>query len=381
MQTVSQKDMVIEKVRLNLLDKLCSKAELVTQEKPLFSSISQMTRYALNASASSLLLFDEYNTELIYKFDDGPLGKQLRRLQMGKNLGIAGWVVQNSKPLIVQDINRDERFNKFIDEVIGLVMRSVICAPLIVKNKVIGVIEVINKLEDVIFNDYDLQTMVAVANTAALALENVRLNENLLHSYKSSIQELASLVDAREANAGKHSKQVSEYALIGATELSFSEHEKEIIEYAAILHDIGKLRIPESILNKPGHLTPDEWHIIREHSVIGYNLLRGIPSLNDASRLILYHHERYDGKGYPYKLKGETIPIGARLIAVADAFDNMTTNHSYRAALSNKEALSELGRYAGSQFCPVAVKKFCLGFIRSRLSQKIEHSKAKIQVK
>ena len=124
-------------------------------------------------------------------------------------------------------------------------------------------------------------------------------------------------------------------------------------------------------MNKSDTLTHDEWKIIRKHPIIGYNLVTGIPSLQEASKLILYHHERHDGKGYPKGLKGETVPLGARLIAVADAFDNMTTEHSYRIALSKKDALIELRRCAGSQFCPVAIKAFCSGFVKSHLSGKI----------
>ena len=365
MQNLKNKETEGNKTRLDLLDKICRNVRSVKQELPVISSITQMTRYALNASASSLLLLDEENKTLLYKFADGPLGKQFRRLQMNKQLGIAGWVIQNGKPLIVKDVSEDERFNKFKDEVTGLVTRSVICAPLVIHGAVIGVIEVLNKLDGNDFNEHDLQTLVGLATNAALTIENIRLNESLLYSYKGTVQKLVSLVDVRETTASKHSRRVSEYALIGATELSLSEEEKQTIEYGAILHDIGLLSIPARILNKRDALTQEEWNMIRKHPVIGYNLLRGIPSLNQVSKLILYHHERYDGKGYPCGLKGETIPIGARLIAVADAFDSMTVKHSYRDAFNEKDALTELGRCAGSQFCPVAVKAFCLGFIKS----------------
>jgi HD-GYP domain-containing protein (c-di-GMP phosphodiesterase class II) len=353
------------KTRLDLLDKICRNERSVKQQLPVISSITQMTRYALNASASSLLLLDEENTTLPYKFADGPLGKQFIRLQVNEQLGIARWVIQSGKPLMVKDVSEDERFNKFKGEVTGLETRSVICAPLVIHGAVIGVIEVLNKLDGNDFSEHDLVTLVGLATNAALAIENIRLNENLLYSYKSTVQKLVSLVDSRETAASKHSRRVSEYALIGAVELSLSEEEKQTIEYGAILHDIGLLSIPARILNKREALTGEEWNMIRKHPVIGYNLLRGIPSLNQVSKLILYHHERYDGKGYPCGLKGETIPMGARLIAVADAFDNMTVRHLYREAFNGKDAGAELGRCAGSQFCPVAVKAFRFGFIKS----------------
>ncbi|MFC1902207.1 HD domain-containing phosphohydrolase [Chloroflexota bacterium] len=364
-QDPKKKDTELNNTRLNLLDKICRNVRSVEQKLPVISNITEMTRYALNASASSLILLDEEDKELLYNFVDGPLGKQLGRLQMNNQTGIYGWVIRNGKPLIVKDVNIDERFSEFKYEVSGLVTRSVICAPLVIHGVVIGVIEVLNKLDGNDFDEHDLLTLVQLATNSALTIENVRLNESLLYSYKSTVQKLVSQLDIRENSASKHSRRVAEYALIGAARLSLSEKEKKTIEYAAILHDIGLLSIPGSILNKRDILTQEEWNLIRKHPVIGSNILRGIPSLNQVSKVILYHHERYDGKGYPCGLKGENIPIGARLIAVADAFDSMTVKHSYRAAMSKEDALAELGRCSGSQFCPVAAKAFFLSFIKS----------------
>jgi HD-GYP domain-containing protein (c-di-GMP phosphodiesterase class II) len=353
------------KTRLDLLDKIYSNVRSVEQQMPVISTINEMTRYALNASASSLFLCDEEDNTLINKFTDCPLGKQFNQLQMEKELGIAGQVIQNGQPLIVNDIDKDERFNKYKDEVDGIVARSVICAPLIVQNTVVGVIEALNKLDGNDFNEQDLQTLAGLSAGAALTIENVRLNERLLYSYKRTIQKLVSLADSRETTESKHSRRVAKYALIGANQLSLSEEEQQTIEYAAVLHDIGLLSVPQSILKKREALTKEDWSIIRKHPVIGYNLLRGIPSLDQVSKLILYHHERLDGRGYPCGLTGETIPMGARLLSVADAFDSMTVRHSYRAASSAKDAMKELGKCSGTQFCPDAVKAFCLGYIKS----------------
>jgi putative nucleotidyltransferase with HDIG domain len=272
--------------------------------------------------------------------------------------------------LIVNDVDKDPRFNRLIDEVYGLATRSIICAPLIVHRKVIGVLKVVNKAGGADFGMQDLQTLAAVATTAALTEENLRLSECLQDSYKSTINALVSLVDAKETTAGGHSKRVAKYALMGATDLSLREEEKQTIEYAAILHDIGKLAIPDSILNKSDTLNDEEWSIMRRHPEIGYKLLKKIPFLEEASCLILNHHERYDGNGYPYGQKGEAIPLGSRLIAVADAFDNMTTEHAYRAALNYKQAFTELNGYARIQFCPVAVKAFYCGFLQFHMANR-----------
>lgn len=372
MQNLKDNNTQANKTRLDLLDKICSNVRSVKQHLPVISSITQMTRYALNASASSLLLLDEENKVLLNKYSDGPLGKEFRRFHLNKQLGVTRWVLQNCRPLIVKDISKDERFNKSTDEVAGVVPRSVICAPLVIHGKVIGVIKELNKLDGNDFNEHDLQILVGLATNAALTIENIRLNEDLLYSYKDTVQKLVSLLDVRESTASKHSRRVTEYALIAATKLSLSEEEKQSIEYGAVLHDIGLLSVPESVLNKREKLTDEEWNMIRKHPVIGYNLLRGIPSLNQVSKLILYHHERFDGKGYPCGLKGDTIPIGARVIAVADAFDSMTVKHSYRAAMSTKDALAEIGKCAGSQFCPVVARAFFVGYVKSNSSGRVK---------
>jgi len=371
MQNLEDNNTQANKTRLDLLDRICSNVRSVKQHLPVISCITQMTRYALNASASSLILLDEEDKALLNKYADGPLGKQFQRFHLTKQLGITRWVIRNGKPLMIKDISQDEDSNNIRNEVAGVVPRSVVCVPLVIKGEVIGAIEVLNKLDGNNFNEHDAQILAGLANNAALTIENIRLNEDLLYSYKHTVQKLVSLLDVRESTAGKHSKRVAEHARIVAKALSLSAEEKQSIEYAAILHDIGMLSIPQSVLNKREKLTDEEWDLIRKHPVIGYNLLRGIPSLNQVSKLILCHHERYDGKGYPCGLKGDTIPIGARVLAVADAFDSMTVKHSYRAAMSTKDALAEIGRCAGSQFCPVAARAFFVGYIKANASRRV----------
>ena len=191
-----------------------------------------------------------------------------------------------------------------------------------------------------------------------MAIENTKLHQTVLDAYKSTIKTLAATIDAKDPYTRGHSQRVMEYSLLAGGNLSLSPEEMEILEYAGILHDIGKISIDSSILTKPSALNDDEWEKIEEHPTIGANLLRGISFLEKASDLVLYHHEKYDGKGYPTGLGGEQLPLGARIIAVADAFDSMTTDRSYRAAMPVDEAIKELHKCSGTQFCPVAVKAF-----------------------
>jgi len=350
---------------LDLLNKIWREVGSAKQLDTIITSITQMARYALNASFSSMYLLDEKTGELFLRCTNAPIENQIGRFHLNKQAGIAGWVAQNSQPLIVNDINKDPRFNGLIDEIYGSPTKSIICAPLISRNKVTGIIKLINKEGGGDFGWQDLQTLVAIAATAALTVENLKLNECLQDSYKSTVKALVSLSDAKEITGSGHSKRVARYALMGATQLSLPEEERRNIEYAAILHDIGKLAISDSILNKSATLTQEEWRILRSHPQISFNLLKEIPFLVEASKHILYHHERYDGMGYPYGLKGEAIPLGARLIAVADAFDNMTTEHAYHDAISTRDAFVELGKCMGSQFCPIAVKAFYSGFLQA----------------
>ncbi len=196
---------------------------------------------------------------------------------------------------------------------------------------------------------------------AATVIQNARLRQNVSDGYKSTIKALAASIDAKDHYTRGHSERVTEYALLGATSLQMSQEELDILEYAGILHDIGKIGIPDGILDKPGSLTPAEWDVIRQHPLIGANIVKDIPFLEESTKFILYHHERYDGAGYPDGLKGNDIPLGARLLAVADAFDSMTSSRAYRKAMRPEDALRELQMSVGTQFCPVAVEALASG--------------------
>jgi HD-GYP domain-containing protein (c-di-GMP phosphodiesterase class II) len=356
-----------ETSKADFLEKLWSRVGPEGKEDEIIGCLVRTAHNALSASASSLLLLDENKKELYFKFADGPVGEKLKRLHVDKKTGIAGWIVQNGKPLVVNNPEKCASFCKLIDKATGFRTRSIIGVPILINRKVVGVIEVLNKADGTDFTQNDLKTLTGVANTAAMTIETTRMNVDLLLSYKGTVKALVALADAKEISGGGHSRRVAEYALMGAREMVLSKEEKQNIEYAAILHDIGKLSIADEILNKTDTLTEEEWQSIQRHPTVGYNILRDIPFLKEASKLILFHHERYDGKGYPQGLQADTIPLGARLIAVADAFDNMTTEHNYRKALSQQQAFNELSRNVREQFCPVAVKAFNAGFVRYRL--------------
>lgn len=349
------------KARLDLIYEVSKKVGSVPRITEMLEQVIKMTQKTLNASAASILLFRDNDQELYFEVASGPVGKALRQVKLSTQYGIAGQVARTGEPLIVNDVTRSENFHKMIDDYTGFSTKSLVCAPLAVHKKILGVVEVLNKLDGTIFEDQDLDSVISVANTAAMAIENTKLHQTVLDAYKSTIKTLAATIDAKDPYTRGHSQRVMEYSLLTGTNLSLSTEEMEILEYASILHDIGKISIDSAILNKPGPLTEAEWEIIQEHPSVGATLLRGITFLEKASDLVLYHHERYDGSGYPTGLKGDALPLGARIIAVADAFDTMTTDRSYRSAVTVDEALEELNRCSEKQFCPVAVKAFSSG--------------------
>jgi HD-GYP domain-containing protein (c-di-GMP phosphodiesterase class II) len=174
----------------------------------------------------------------------------------------------------------------------------------------------------------------------------------------ASICAMNQLLDLKDLNTGVHSTRLAEWAVRVAEQLGVPASQLSDIEAAAILHDIGKIGVPESILNKPGKLTPEEREKIEKHSEYGWAILRGIPTFQQTSLLVLHHHERVDGKGYPAKLKGEETPLGSRIVCVVDSFDAMISDRSYRKGLPVEEAFRRLRAESGTQFDPKIVDLF-----------------------
>jgi len=174
----------------------------------------------------------------------------------------------------------------------------------------------------------------------------------------TTLEALVKALDAREKETRCHSLRVQRYSLRLAKVFDLSEQELTNLSRGALLHDIGKIGVSDAILLKPGKLTPEEWVEMKKHPVLGYNILVGIQFLEGAAELVLHHHERWDGNGYPAGLKGRRIPLGARLFSVVDTFDAMTSNRPYRAALSPDFSRDEIARQSGSQFDPEVVKAF-----------------------
>lgn len=176
--------------------------------------------------------------------------------------------------------------------------------------------------------------------------------------YVSTLQALVTALDFRDNETQGHSLRVVEYAVLVAQEMDIHEPDLTWIRRGALLHDVGKIGISDTILRKPGKLDDAEWEQMHRHPDMGYRMLRGIPFLGPELDIVLCHQEKFDGSGYPRGLKGEDIPLGARIFSVVDTFDAMTSDRPYRAALSIEEACREIGTFAGRQFDPVVASAF-----------------------
>jgi HD-GYP domain-containing protein (c-di-GMP phosphodiesterase class II) len=202
-------------------------------------------------------------------------------------------------------------------------------------------------------------TFVTDPDAPALARFEMR---HLEDKYRNQVLTMActlvSLVDLRDSYTGGHSTRVAEYSRRMALELQLSDRDAEMVIMAASLHDIGKIGVSEAILRKPARLTDEEFEEIRKHPEFGWMVLRGVEGFEEVSQLLLHHHERFDGRGYPGGLRQEEIPLGSRIIAVADSFDAMTSDRPYRKAGSPELAAEELMRCAGTQFDPAVVEAF-----------------------
>jgi HD-GYP domain-containing protein (c-di-GMP phosphodiesterase class II) len=176
--------------------------------------------------------------------------------------------------------------------------------------------------------------------------------------FLSTVKSLASAIDAKDEYTRHHSTRVTDFTLRIAAKMGLSEKELGDLELAAILHDVGKIGVPESILNKPGKLTDEEFRLIKEHPARGENILSPVIELKEIARVVRSHHERYDGTGYPDKLKGHEIPLGARIMAIADTYDSITSERPYRKAASHRYAVKEIIGCSGTQFDPEVVENF-----------------------
>jgi len=251
---------------------------------------------------------------------------------------------------------KGRRFFKSPPERKGL--SSLLSVPLKVRDKIVGTINVYSYMRNFKYTEGQAKLLIILASRAAQAIENARLFENLQRTFRETIQGLVSTLEAKDKYTSGHSRRVTELAVMIARELKLSPEELEKIEWAGLLHDIGKIGIKLEALNKPEKITREEHEMFKDHCVMGKQILESIHFLRDIVPLVYFHHEWYDGEGYPDGIRGDKIPLGARILAVADSYDAMTSDRPYRKAMNQQKAIKELRRFSGTQFDAGIVEVF-----------------------
>ncbi len=316
---------------------------------------------AVHAQAIWVFLWDEVEERLVMQHAGDAAGSARVEIKYRAGEGLVGWVFIEGRPAIVGDVNSDPRWKQEAEHeeaTLGFRVKDVLAVPMIHGKKVLGVLLAINRQQGRKFSETDQSLFSALAGQTAIAIENATLFEDVRAISVATISSLATAIDARDPYTRGHSEDVTRIVVHLARELGWHGADLEMLEFAALLHDVGKIAVPDDILRKPVELVPDEWNVIYLHPYHSAQILRPVEPLRKIIPWIYHHHERWDGAGYPDRLKGEAIPEGARIIAVVDAFNAITTNRPYHKALSEKEALDEIERNAGKQFDPTIVKAF-----------------------
>jgi putative nucleotidyltransferase with HDIG domain len=312
----------------------------------------------LEAERCSLYLIDKETKELVFEIALGDEHGEVKRFRLKIGQGIAGWVAKEGKPLLIKDVRRDRRWFREVDEASGFVTKSILCVPLKMNEKVIGVVQAINKVGEGSFSVFDVEIFEALARQAETAINNAQLHHDVQQLFLSTVKSLTAAIDAKDPYTRGHSERVCRISLAIARELGLGEPDRQNLELSALLHDIGKIGIPESILGKKTSLSENDWQIIKKHPVLGENIVKPITQLQHLLPILRAHHERVDGAGYPNGVSGEKIPLLARIIAIADTFDAMTSDRPYRSRMTEEEALEEIKKNIGKQFDSEVVEAF-----------------------
>jgi len=324
----------------------------------LLEVIADQVKLMLNGDRCSVFILDRQTNELWSKVAQGMQQTEIR-VPFGK--GISGHVASTGLTINITDAYKDTRFTQDIDMVTGYRTRTILAVPLKnVGGHIIGVFEVMNK-DSGVFDTEDEGILQLMGSLAASAIENAQLYESLSKSQLETIYRLAVTAEYRDQqDTAIHLRHISEYSALIAKGMGLPESEVENIRYASPLHDIGKVGIADAILLKPGKLTPEEFEEMKKHTLYGAKILSNAESslLQIACKVAASHHEKFDGTGYPARLKGEQIPFYARIVSVADVFDALCMQRVYKPKWDPEKAKEYILEEKGKAFDPDVVEAF-----------------------
>ncbi|HBE72859.1 MAG TPA: hypothetical protein DDW31_01965 [candidate division Zixibacteria bacterium] len=320
-------------------------------------TVMTVAKDVIDAEASSIFMYDQDRNDFFFEVATGQAGEAVKQIRVPWGKGMVGWAAENMKTLLVPDVTQDPRFYSKVDEKSKFVTRNAISVPLRAKERLIGVAQVLNKKGGT-FTHEDVELFETLSRQAAVAIENAQLYTDLQDLFKNTIRTVVSLIDAKDDYTAGHSSRVTQYALMMADQTGYTPGDRDRLELGALLHDVGKIGMPDAILKKPSGLTDEEFAIVKYHPVKGAESLAPIKQMNDIIPLVRHHHERLDGRGYPDGLSGSQISTDAQIVCIADAYDAMNSDRPYRKGLGMEESVRRLRKDAGTQFNPALVEAF-----------------------
>ncbi len=306
----------------------------------------------LSVRNSSIMLYNAETGKLRTTHASGTDESNAREFGTDANAGFVGHVFKSGQPVTICDIRADGRF------ILPYPAVSILCVPLITDDKPVGLLLACDKLSGEEFWTRDLKLMGLFASEVAASIRKAQLYEEIREMFINTVEALSSAIDAKDPYTYGHSRRVARFSVAICEELGMTKNKTRLVELAALLHDIGKIGTPESILLKPGALQPEEFEKIKEHPSKGADILSNICEFKEIIKWIRHHHEWYDGKGYPDHIAAEEIPVEARIITIADAYDAMTSNRPYRNGMPPAEVMKIMEQFTSSQFDPDILKAF-----------------------
>jgi putative nucleotidyltransferase with HDIG domain len=339
----------------NILNKIGSAVRSTRGIENLLKLILETLVYGTEARSGAIFVIEKGHDMLSVKTSFG-MPNSIDKIRLNPREGLIGRVLQLKSIESVSDVsNNAAAYFEFKNK---LAENSIMVAPLTYRDKILGIIVISDKMHKESFSSDDIVLLSNVSTQTATAIENFMLNEDAEKTYLETITALAIAVESKDSYSRGHVERVAGYAQRLGKAMNLDEEMMKTLKSGAILHDIGKIGIRDEVLKKQGPLSPEEKKEMDEHVIIGVNIIKPIRSMAALSDLVRYHHELYDGSGYPDRLKGEEIPLAARIIKVCDAYDAMTTDRPYRKAMSTEDAKKELSKKSGTEFDPKIVEKF-----------------------
>ncbi len=324
--------------------------------KGIMNAIVDKLNSALDTDAAAILVTNK-NEHGLKTLVANNLSKEFQKYIIETNNGFLSAIIDNRKPLIISHISHDED-EEFLKRIKNEGFISYLGSPIIMKGGVpIGILTLYNKKPRK-YSKRDIGLINAITSQIGIALDRAQLIERIQEMNFESVRALVEAIEIRDPYTRGHSIQVADLAVKLSHRLGFSEREVNLVEFAGLLHDVGKIAIPEAILQKRSALTAGEWKVIRKHTLLSAKMIEPIRNLRSIQSWVLYHHERWDGKGYPDGKEGKNIPLQSRILAVCDTYSAMTGDRPYRKALTCEDTRCEIKRVAGTQLDPHVVDIF-----------------------